>query len=69
MDITQRPFGAPERLDPKNQFAKNKSKLNWVLGLQRIGHDWATELDWDWVHRKTLTDNLEETFENEKRKS
>ena len=34
MDMAQRSLGAAERLDPKNQFAKTKSKLNGVLGLQ-----------------------------------
>ena len=62
-------FRSPEGPDPKNPFAENKSKLNWVLWLQRVGHDWATKLNWNWVHRKTLTENLEETFENEKGKS
>ena len=69
MDMAQRSLGAPERLDPKNQFAKTKSKLNRVLGLQRVRHDWATELNWNWVHRKTLTENLEEKFENEEEKA
>ena len=42
-------------LDSRSWWWTGRSGVLWFMGLQRVGHDWATELNWIYLHTQTHT--------------